>query len=360
MSTTPIKHHQRTRAVLASNLPPLQRLLLIAISDHLSDGNDYCWPSLPRLMNLTGLATSTIKRHLALMESTDRLYVERKEGRANRYMIDWDRLKAPSPESAGSTQPRASRVTENPAQSDPAQSRLGSGTTQPRASPPPAQSGLTPSPERAPKKVKEEGKERGSTTTPTVEVVQTRREPSPQPTAPPVAVASSDSSSPPPRHAEDRPTASIPVIGPRLVSLGIQTLGDLSLFSRDALYTLTVDSDRPFRSGELDLIATALRRANLQQASSGRPQTSVDGSPLQLVGLNPWDDRPIVPIRLKKFEWPDAVAEWASHNEHQLNLLREDIREAGGGWPELRIWLSHRVEDPDAVIAHLQQLQQVA
>lgn len=145
------------------------------------------------------------------------------------------------------------------------------------------------------------------------------------------------------------------MVGARLVSLGIHTLGDLAAYSRDALYTLTV-GDTPFYSGELDLIETTLRRANLTQVASGRAQQASDstGPSLRLL-RKPWEDKPIVPTRKDVFDWDGAVAEWIRLNSPALNSVRDEIREHGGGWPELRIWLAFRVEDPDAVIDHLQQ-----
>lgn len=93
----PVAYFQRTRQILRSDLAPSQKLLLIAISDHLRDGQDYCWPALPTLAALTGASQKTVKRQRATLEALGVLYVERKAGQVNRYRIDWGELKTATP-----------------------------------------------------------------------------------------------------------------------------------------------------------------------------------------------------------------------------------------------------------------------
>ena len=91
-------YHERSRVIFrAPDLTANQRLILLAVSDHLSRNGEACWPSLPRLCEMTALSDRTIQRQLRPLEERGVVTVERSTGLANRYQIAFDRLTAPAP-----------------------------------------------------------------------------------------------------------------------------------------------------------------------------------------------------------------------------------------------------------------------
>ena len=88
-SSHPERYWERARAIMRSSLPSSQRLILLAISDHLSASEGSAWPSMERLAELTGYTVRTLHRQVRLMEVGGVLDVSR-TGRANRYRVCWE------------------------------------------------------------------------------------------------------------------------------------------------------------------------------------------------------------------------------------------------------------------------------
>ena len=71
---------QRVRAILCSGLSPVERLVLVAIADHVNDSGS-CWPSKRRLSDLTGYSERTVQRSLSSLADRDVLQrLERRVG----------------------------------------------------------------------------------------------------------------------------------------------------------------------------------------------------------------------------------------------------------------------------------------
>ena len=92
-SSHPQQYWDRARAIMRSSLPSSQRLILLAISDHLSSSEGSAWPSMERLAELTGYTGRTLHRQVRLMEVGGVLDVSR-TGRANRYRVCWEAFMA--------------------------------------------------------------------------------------------------------------------------------------------------------------------------------------------------------------------------------------------------------------------------
>ena len=88
----PERYWQRSRYILrAPRLSANERLVLLAISDHLGDKRS-AWPSADRLAKMTGLARRTVLRTIKALDDSGRIAVVRSTGRANRYRMDWARI----------------------------------------------------------------------------------------------------------------------------------------------------------------------------------------------------------------------------------------------------------------------------
>jgi Fe2+ or Zn2+ uptake regulation protein len=91
-SPAPKRYWQRSRFIMrAPRLTSNERLVLLAISDHLGDKRS-AWPSTETLQRLTSLGRSTVLRTLKALEQSGRLSVTRSTGRANRYRLVWEKL----------------------------------------------------------------------------------------------------------------------------------------------------------------------------------------------------------------------------------------------------------------------------
>ena len=82
---------QRVRAILCSGLSPVERLVLVAIADHVNDSGS-CWPSKRRLSDLTGYSERTVQRSLSSLADRDVLQRLERPGRSTLYQIDWQTL----------------------------------------------------------------------------------------------------------------------------------------------------------------------------------------------------------------------------------------------------------------------------
>ena len=94
-SLSHLSYWQRVRAILASSRTPTERLILIAIADHLGD-DGRCWPSAERLGELTGCSYSTVRRAIRSLTRDDILLGAQRPGRSTVYRIDWRQL-SPTP-----------------------------------------------------------------------------------------------------------------------------------------------------------------------------------------------------------------------------------------------------------------------
>lgn len=89
-SHAPLKYHQRARAIMATALTAPQKLVLLAISDHIGASGAPVWPSVSRIASLTSLGERTVQKHLTGLG--DVVEVDRTPGRANRYRVRFDLL----------------------------------------------------------------------------------------------------------------------------------------------------------------------------------------------------------------------------------------------------------------------------
>ena len=88
-----LHYWQRGRLIFGAELGGREKLVLLAISDHLGS-NASAWPSVPRLVKRCGLARATILRSLKLMENQGAITVTRIVGSSNRYQISIEWLTA--------------------------------------------------------------------------------------------------------------------------------------------------------------------------------------------------------------------------------------------------------------------------
>ncbi len=88
-----MKYWERGRLIFGAELASREKLVLLAISDHLGS-NDSAWPSLPRLAKRCGMTRRTIIRSIEWLETHEVLIVNRVTGASNRYQIDTEWLKA--------------------------------------------------------------------------------------------------------------------------------------------------------------------------------------------------------------------------------------------------------------------------
>ena len=94
-----MKPQDRTRRILKSTLEPSQKLLLVAIADHMEDtteGEDRnSRPSVALLCQETGLGERAVQGHLKALEGSGALVRHQLPGhRTPHYQIRWDRLPA--------------------------------------------------------------------------------------------------------------------------------------------------------------------------------------------------------------------------------------------------------------------------
>ena len=91
--TDRLKYWQRARLIFGAELGSREKLVLLAISDHLGS-NATAWPSWNRLAARTGLSERTVSRSLERMEAQEVINVQRVTGKPSRYSINLDWLKA--------------------------------------------------------------------------------------------------------------------------------------------------------------------------------------------------------------------------------------------------------------------------
>jgi hypothetical protein len=72
-------------AIVASDLPPTTRLVLLTLSLHMDAGGGSCWPSVELLARETGANRATVIRHLAAAERLGWLAAERSRGRTSNH-----------------------------------------------------------------------------------------------------------------------------------------------------------------------------------------------------------------------------------------------------------------------------------
>ena len=135
-----------------------------------------------------------------------------------------------------------------------------------------------------------------------------------------------------------------------LEAAGIASVDDLCCLSRSALHLST-----GMRGADLDLVEAALDRLSARTgiryalATGGGHNAGQDGP---VVHPQPWEAPPITPIRSQVGE-ETIRAMWIRSHKGEIQRVKARIREAGRGWPELRVWLEKRVDLPDLVLADL-------
>jgi len=82
-----VKYWERGRLIFGCNLGGIDKLVLLAISDHLG-GNATAWPSQARLVKRCGIGRATICRSLKRLEEQGAITVQRVSGGSNRYQIN--------------------------------------------------------------------------------------------------------------------------------------------------------------------------------------------------------------------------------------------------------------------------------
>lgn len=123
---------ERGRLIFGAELGSREKLVLLAISDHLGS-NATAWPSLPRLAKRCGMTRRTIMRSLKLMEKKGAITVTRIVGSSNRYQIDtaWLEVNQCQPDTRDTESPvtesHPPRVTESP---PPVSQSHGGGVTE--------------------------------------------------------------------------------------------------------------------------------------------------------------------------------------------------------------------------------------
>ena len=88
-----MKYWERGRLIFGAELASRDKLVLLAISDHLGS-NATAWPSWKRLAARTGLSERTVSRSLEWLEAHEVINVQRITGQPSRYSINLDWLKA--------------------------------------------------------------------------------------------------------------------------------------------------------------------------------------------------------------------------------------------------------------------------
>jgi len=86
-----LTYWQRVRAILASSRTPTERLILIAIADHLGD-DGRCWPSSSRIASMVGMKRETVSRNISRLTVAGVLIAERRVGTSSVYRIAWGEL----------------------------------------------------------------------------------------------------------------------------------------------------------------------------------------------------------------------------------------------------------------------------
>ena len=95
-SDTPM-YWDRVRAIMASERAPTERLILIAIADHIGSGGR-CWPSTSRLASMAGIKRPSASRIIKRLLLDGVLTVQRRSGRSTVYEIQWEQLSTCHPE----------------------------------------------------------------------------------------------------------------------------------------------------------------------------------------------------------------------------------------------------------------------
>ena len=88
-----LHYWQRGRLIFGAELGGREKLVLLAISDHLGS-NASAWPSVPRLVKRCGLARNTVMRGIKELERRGAITVNRPTGGSNRYLISFEWLTA--------------------------------------------------------------------------------------------------------------------------------------------------------------------------------------------------------------------------------------------------------------------------
>ena len=99
-----MKYHERSRAILAADLPAPQKFVLLALSDH-ADPHGRCWPSVGTLAAETSQSRRTVGRAVQALVASGWLALDSKPGNRRAYLLTLE-------EGASVTESR-SRVTES-------------------------------------------------------------------------------------------------------------------------------------------------------------------------------------------------------------------------------------------------------
>ena len=91
--TDRLKYWERGRLIFGAELGSREKLVLLAISDHLGS-NATAWPSHGRLARRCGMNRRTIVRAMEWLETHEVLTVQRVAGQSSRCSINIDWLKA--------------------------------------------------------------------------------------------------------------------------------------------------------------------------------------------------------------------------------------------------------------------------
>jgi hypothetical protein len=73
--------------VWALELPPTEKIVLLALADQASDEGRQCWPSVGRVARRCGLAERTVRHALAALEAKRHLTRDHREGASTDYRI---------------------------------------------------------------------------------------------------------------------------------------------------------------------------------------------------------------------------------------------------------------------------------
>jgi hypothetical protein len=88
----PMKPQDRTRAILRSDLPSLQRLILIAIADYMG-GDDTAFPGVPTISRDSGISERRVKGHIKALSDAGVIHRQFRPGpKPPVYSIRWSAL----------------------------------------------------------------------------------------------------------------------------------------------------------------------------------------------------------------------------------------------------------------------------
>lgn len=87
-----MKPHERNRAIFASRLDALAKLVCVAIADHMSQHDQDVYPSVARLSEMTSIAERTVRDVLRAGRSDGWLITTDRPGSTSLLRIDWEAL----------------------------------------------------------------------------------------------------------------------------------------------------------------------------------------------------------------------------------------------------------------------------